>query len=249
MSFDIYPAIDVRGGNCVRLKQGNYDDETIYHDSPLTVAREFEQAGAKWVHIVDLDGAREKKPVNHEKIIEVIRHTNLSVQIGGGIRTASDIEDYLQAGAARVILGSVAISNPTFAKEMLSKYPGQIVIGLDARNGHVAVNGWLESSEAMVEDVAREMHEAGALTFIFTDIQKDGMMEGPNIEANEQLARASGAGVITSGGVSTLSDVRKLLTLQGAGVVGAIIGKALYTGAIDLEEALKEVAESCSQSD
>ncbi|EZH66440.1 1-(5-phosphoribosyl)-5-[(5-phosphoribosylamino)methylideneamino] imidazole-4-carboxamide isomerase [Bacillaceae bacterium JMAK1] len=248
-AFSIYPAIDIRGGNCVRLKQGDYNEETVYHDSPVHVAKQFESEGSRYVHVVDLDGAKQKEPVNFESIKAVIESTNLLVQVGGGIRTEAHIKQYLDAGANRVILGSIAVAEPEFTKEMLAKYGKRIVIGLDARDGYVAVNGWLEASEARVEVLASEMKQAGCETFIFTDIHKDGMMEGPNVEANQELAEKSGANIITSGGVSSNEDIYRLLELRKYGVTGAIIGKALYTDVIELPSLLQEVERRCSQND
>ncbi|MGY4688978.1 1-(5-phosphoribosyl)-5-[(5-phosphoribosylamino)methylideneamino]imidazole-4-carboxamide isomerase [Salibacterium sp. K-3] len=242
--FDLYPAVDIRGGKCVRLLQGDYDKETVYGDSPAAMAERFQKAGASWIHMVDLDGAKEKKRVNHEHIIEAARSLDVNIQAGGGIRTEDDVSYYLENGVDRVILGSVALQNPEFAKEMLARYGGRIAIGLDARDGRIAVNGWLETSDVTAVDLGRKMVEYGAETFIFTDISKDGMMEGPNVEATAELARETGAAVIASGGVSRLEDVRELAAHHGEGIAGAITGKAVYTGKLDLEEALQEVDRS-----
>ncbi|AXF56275.1 1-(5-phosphoribosyl)-5-[(5-phosphoribosylamino)methylideneamino]imidazole-4-carboxamide isomerase [Salicibibacter kimchii] len=244
-AFNLFPAIDIRNGKCVRLKQGDYNRETIYGDNPAQMAAGFVEDGATWVHVVDLDGARDKHPVNDEAIFRIVEETKARVQVGGGIRTERDVEHYLSRGVDRVILGSVAVQNPDFTKKMLATYPGRIIIGLDARNGLVAVNGWLESSDVQAEALAAEMVSAGADMFIFTDIEKDGMLAGPNVEASASLAKASGANVIASGGVSHLDDVRALLCYQEEGVSGAIVGKALYTDALDLSEALKEVKGTC----
>ncbi|WP_026700695.1 1-(5-phosphoribosyl)-5-[(5-phosphoribosylamino)methylideneamino]imidazole-4-carboxamide isomerase [Salibacterium aidingense] len=239
--FDLYPAIDIRGGKCVRLLQGDYEKETVYGDSPAAMAERFRKAGASWIHMVDLDGAKEKKRVNHEEIVHTARSLDIKVQAGGGIRTAEDVAFYLESGVDRVILGSVAVQHPDFAKEMLARYKEQIAVGLDARNGYVAVNGWLETSEVTAVELGRKMVAYGARTFIFTDISKDGMMEGPNVQAVADLAAQTGAEVIASGGVSSLSDVKELVKYREAGVTGAITGKAIYTGKLDLEEALREV--------
>ncbi|GAK07258.1 LOW QUALITY PROTEIN: phosphoribosylformimino-5-aminoimidazole carboxamide ribotide isomerase [Geomicrobium sp. JCM 19038] len=247
-AFSIYPAIDIRGGNCVRLKQGDYNEETVYHDSPVHVAKQYESEGSRYVHVVDLDGAKQKEPVNFESIKAVIESTNLLVQVGGGIRTEAHIKQYLDAGANRVILAR-SPQNQRLRKKCLAKYGKRIVIGLDARDGYVAVNGWLEASEARVEVLASEMKQAGCETFIFTDIHKDGMMEGPNVEANQELAEKSRANIITSGGVSSNEDIYRLLELRKYGVTGAIIGKALYTDVIDLSSLLQEVERRCSQND
>ena len=236
----IYPAIDMRDGKCVRLVQGDYNQETVYGDSPFDMAKTFSEAGAEWIHMVDLDGAKAKKRVNHEHVIRVAQELNAKVQIGGGIRTAEDVAYYLDHGVDRVILGSVAVQNPDFTKEMLSTYGGErIVIGIDARDGYVATEGWLETSEVKAEELAQEMVRFGAKIFIFTDIARDGMLSGPNTEAIEALAIASGAKVIASGGVSSLQDLDELAAKQSSGIAGAIVGKALYTNKFSLKEALQ----------
>ncbi|MCM2675644.1 1-(5-phosphoribosyl)-5-[(5-phosphoribosylamino)methylideneamino]imidazole-4-carboxamide isomerase [Alkalicoccobacillus plakortidis] len=236
----IYPAIDMRDGKCVRLLQGDYNQETVYGDSPFDMAKTFAEEGAEWIHMVDLDGAKAKKRVNHEHVIRVAKELKAKVQIGGGIRSAEDVAYYLDHGVDRVILGSVAVQNPAFAKEMLATYGGaRIVIGIDARNGYVATEGWLETSEVKAEELAREMVRFGAEIFIFTDIARDGMLSGPNTEAIEALAIASGAKVIASGGVSSLDDLDELAAKQSSGIAGAIVGKALYTNQFTLKEALQ----------
>ncbi|WP_240374436.1 1-(5-phosphoribosyl)-5-[(5-phosphoribosylamino)methylideneamino]imidazole-4-carboxamide isomerase [Bacillus piscicola] len=240
-SFKLYPAIDIRGGKCVRLLQGDYSKETVYGDSPLDMALRFEHAGASWIHMVDLDGAKEKKRVNDDVILETAAQTSAKIQVGGGIRTREDVAYYLENGVDRIILGSVAVQNPEFAKEMLATYKEKIAIGLDARDGYVAVNGWLETSEVTAVELGRVMAEYGAETFIFTDIAKDGMMEGPNVEAIAELAEATSRSVIASGGVSNLEDLKELAKYHDSGVSGAIIGKAIYTEKIDLESAVREV--------
>ncbi|MFB4164540.1 1-(5-phosphoribosyl)-5-[(5-phosphoribosylamino)methylideneamino]imidazole-4-carboxamide isomerase [Alteribacillus sp. JSM 102045] len=239
--FNIYPAIDIRGGKCVRLLQGDYDKETVYGDSPVDMAARFEKAGASWIHMVDLDGAKEKKRVNDEFVVKAAKELTAKIQVGGGIRTAEDVAYYLENGVDRVILGSVAVQHPDFAKEMLAKYKEKIAIGLDAREGYVAVNGWLETSEVTAVELGQKMAEYGAETFIFTDIAKDGMLSGPNVEAISQLAKATGKKVIASGGVSKLDDLKELAFYRNEGVAGAIVGKAIYTEKVDLEQALTEV--------
>ncbi|KGA97553.1 1-(5-phosphoribosyl)-5-[(5-phosphoribosylamino)methylideneamino] imidazole-4-carboxamide isomerase [Alkalihalobacillus alcalophilus ATCC 27647 = CGMCC 1.3604] len=237
--FIIYPAIDMRDGKCVRLVQGDYNQETIYGDSPFEMAKSFAEAGAKWIHMVDLDGAKAKKRVNHEFVIRVAQELDVSVQIGGGIRTAEDVAFYLEAGVDRVILGSVAVQNPAFTKEMLAKYGGdKIVIGIDARDGYVATEGWLETSSVKAEELGKELARFGAEVFIFTDISRDGMLSGPNTEAIVTLAKATGKEVIASGGVSNLKDLQELRASSADGVAGAIVGKALYTNQFTLAEAL-----------
>jgi phosphoribosylformimino-5-aminoimidazole carboxamide ribotide isomerase len=240
-AFTIYPAIDMRGGKCVRLLQGDYNKETVYGDSPFEMARLFAEQGAQWIHMVDLDGAKEGKRMNDRFVLEVAKKLNVNVQIGGGIRTEEDIVYYLENGVARVILGSAAIANPPFVKEMLKKYGERIAIGLDAKNGFVATEGWLNTSNVKATELGKELAEAGAQTFIFTDIATDGMLSGPNVQAVAEMARVTGKNVIASGGVSSLEDLRTLTKFAADGVVGAIVGKALYTKQFTLAEALEAV--------
>ncbi|MEK4146398.1 1-(5-phosphoribosyl)-5-[(5-phosphoribosylamino)methylideneamino]imidazole-4-carboxamide isomerase [Robertmurraya sp. FSL W8-0741] len=240
MTFIIYPAIDMRGGKCVRLLQGDYDKETIYGDSPFKMAQRFVEQGAAWIHMVDLDGAKDGKRINDPFVLEAAR-LKVRVQIGGGIRSESDIVHYLENGVERVIIGSVAISNPEFAIEMVRKYGRQIVIGLDAKNGFVATHGWLHTSEMRAVDVGKKFADAGAETFIFTDIATDGMLSGPNLAAVNELALETKKEVIASGGVSQLADLAALKEYEKNGVRGAIVGKALYEGKFSVIEALREV--------
>ncbi len=241
MSFTIYPAIDMRGGKCVRLLQGDYNQETVYGDSPFDMAKSFADAGAEWIHMVDLDGAKDGKRVNDRFVIEAAQKLDGKVQIGGGIRTEEDILHYLNNGVSRVIIGSVAVSNPEFAIEMIQKYGEKIAIGLDAKDGYVATHGWLDTSSVTAVELGKRLAEAGAETFIFTDIATDGMLSGPNLLAVEKLAVETGKSVIASGGVSELADLRALKELVGKGVSGAIVGKAIYEGRFSVPEALKEV--------
>ncbi|WP_246942606.1 1-(5-phosphoribosyl)-5-[(5-phosphoribosylamino)methylideneamino]imidazole-4-carboxamide isomerase [Bacillus pinisoli] len=242
--FTVYPAIDMRGGKCVRLVQGDYDQETVYGDSPFDMASLFSKQGASWIHMVDLDGAKVGKRVNDQYVLQVAKELPSKVQIGGGIRTKEDVAYYLENGVDRVILGSAAIKDPEFVKEMLRTYGAKIAIGLDAKDGYVATEGWLETSNVKATDLALELIEHGAETFIFTDIATDGMLSGPNVEAVSELARITGKNVIASGGVSSLADLVKLKEFATAGVGGAIVGKALYTNQFTVEEAVKEVEEN-----
>ncbi|AGT33416.1 1-(5-phosphoribosyl)-5-[(5- phosphoribosylamino)methylideneamino] imidazole-4-carboxamide isomerase [Geobacillus genomosp. 3] len=240
-AFTVYPAIDMRGGKCVRLLQGDYNKETVYGDSPVAMAEQFAAQGAKWIHMVDLDGAKEGRRVNDRFVIEAAR-LGVNVQVGGGIRTEADVAYYLEHGVARVILGSAAISDPPFVKQMLKTYGRRIVIGIDARDGFVATEGWLSTSNVKAEELGQMLAEAGAETFIFTDIATDGTLSGPNIAASVRLAAATGKEVIASGGVSSLDDLRALCEYAGQGIGGAIVGKALYTNQFTLAEALKAVS-------
>jgi phosphoribosylformimino-5-aminoimidazole carboxamide ribotide isomerase len=240
-SFIIYPAIDIRGGKCVRLVQGDYNQETVYNENPVEVAKEWEAKGASWIHLVDLDGAKAGHPVNDELVGRIARSVNVPVQIGGGIRTIADVERYMELGVSRVILGTAAIEDRAFVEEVLARYGEKVAIGIDARDGLVATRGWLETSSVKAEDLAVELAAKGAKTFIFTDISRDGMMGGPNTEAIANLARISGQTVIASGGVSQMSDLTKLAEHTQEGVGGAIVGKALYIGNIDLAQAVQEI--------
>ncbi|WP_374723280.1 1-(5-phosphoribosyl)-5-[(5-phosphoribosylamino)methylideneamino]imidazole-4-carboxamide isomerase [Calidifontibacillus erzurumensis] len=241
MAFTIYPAIDMRGGKCVRLLQGDYNKETVYADSPFEVAKSFADEGATWIHMVDLDGAKAGQRVNHEHVLQVVQNLNVNVQIGGGIRTENDVAFYLNNGVSRVILGSAAISNPEFVKKMLQTYGEKIAIGIDAKDGYVATEGWLNTSNVEATELGKTLAEAGAEVFIFTDIATDGMLSGPNIKAVVEMAEATGKQVIASGGVSKLDDLVQLKKYSASGVAGAIVGKALYTKQFTVREALSEV--------
>ncbi len=241
MSFIIYPAIDIRGGKCVRLIQGDYNQETVYNENPVEVAKSWEDQGAQWIHLVDLDGAKAGQPVNHELIGEIAKAVKVPVQLGGGLRTKADVEKLISLGVSRVILGTAAIEDRTFVEQVLKEHGDQVAIGIDARNGYVATRGWLETSEVKAEDLAVELAEKGARTFIFTDISRDGMMKGPNVEGIVQLAKVSGQSVIASGGVSQMSDLERLAAHSQDGVGGAIVGKALYIGNIQLSEAIQSI--------
>lgn len=241
MTFTIYPAIDIRGGKCVRLFQGDYNQETVYGDSPVAMAEQFKAQGATWIHLVDLDGAKARKRVNDEHVVQIANELDVNVQVGGGIRTEEDVAYYLERNVQRIILGSSAIQNPDFVKKMLKQYGSKIAIGLDARGGYVAVDGWLETSEVKAVDLGRELVDHGAELFIFTDIAKDGTLQGPNVAAIAELAEATGQQVIASGGISELADFDALLKEKAKGIEGAIVGKALYTEQFTLRDALQKV--------
>ncbi|RJS60438.1 1-(5-phosphoribosyl)-5-[(5-phosphoribosylamino)methylideneamino]imidazole-4-carboxamide isomerase [Bacillus sp. PK3_68] len=240
MSFTIYPAIDMRGGKCVRLKQGDYSQETVYGDSPFDMAKSFVEEGAEWIHMVDLDGAKDGRRINDQFVIEAAQKLEAKVQIGGGIRTEEDIRHYLENGVDRVIIGSLAVSETELVKQWLNRFGDKIAIGLDAKDGFVATHGWIETSSLKAVDLGKELATAGAETFIFTDIATDGMLSGPNIQAVAELARKTGKRVIASGGVSSLQDLREIKRFEQEGVSGAIVGKAIYTGQFTVREALKE---------
>ncbi len=236
MSLTIYPAIDMRGGNCVRLLQGDYDQETIYGNSPFDMAKSFAAQGAEWIHMVDLDGAKDGRRVNDRFVIEAANQLPVKVQIGGGIRTEEDIVHYLQNGVDRVIIGSIAVSQPEFATRMIRKYGAQIAVGIDAKNGYVATHGWIDTSKVKAVELGKLFADAGTETFIFTDIATDGTLSGPNLQAVFEMAEVTGKNVIASGGVSSLTDLQAL-----TGVSGAIVGKALYENRFTLKEALDVV--------
>ncbi|MGA8942698.1 MAG: 1-(5-phosphoribosyl)-5-[(5-phosphoribosylamino)methylideneamino]imidazole-4-carboxamide isomerase [Thermoactinomyces sp.] len=243
MSFVIYPAIDLRGGKCVRLKQGDYEQETVYGEDPLQMVQSFVDQGAEWIHIVDLDAARSGGMEHASLIKKMAEKASVPVQAGGGVRNMERLEQLLQAGVSRVVIGSAAIDDPDFVREALSRYPEQIAIGLDGRNGWVATHGWLKTSQIKVTELAQTMSDWGAETFIFTDISRDGMLTGPNIEEVCKLARACGKTVIASGGVHSEEDLVKLARYQHEGIQGAIVGKAIYTGKVHLPSAIKAVKE------
>lgn len=232
----LYPAIDLKDGHCVRLLKGEMSKATVFNDNPAAQALAFEQAGAEWIHLVDLNGAFAGHPVNAEAVEAILSAISVPAQLGGGIRDLATIEAWLKKGLSRVILGTVAVENPDLVREAAKAFPGQVAVGLDARDGRVATRGWAEETDTQVLDLARDFEDAGIAAIIYTDIERDGAMGGPNIAATEALARAVSVPVIASGGVSSMED---LLRLRDTGVIaGAISGRALYDGAIDLKAAL-----------
>lgn len=245
----ILPAIDIKDGQCVRLSQGDYGKVTTYDANPVRVAQRWQAAGASWLHVVDLDGAKAAHPVNTALIRQIRAATTLHIEVGGGLRSLDAIEQILDTGVERVILGTAALNDRTLLKETLERWGERIVVGLDARNGQVAVSGWLDTSKALATELAKELCLLGVRRFIYTDIARDGMLRGPNLAAIEGMQRAiaevtddlpkdARPGLIASGGVSSLSD---LIALKKLGVEGAIIGKALYTGDVELATAIHEI--------
>ena len=232
------PAIDLLGGRCVRLAQGDYARETVYGDDPLAMALRWQQAGARRLHVVDLDGARTGSPVNHEVIGAMAMALEIPVQVGGGIRESETVERLLMLGVDRCILGTRAAQDAEWGTSMFRTFGERLILGIDAHNGYVAIKGWQETTGLTAIALARMFYEAGARRIIYTDISRDGMLTGPNVEATAQLATESGMAVIASGGMSSLDDLRRLS--QYPGIEGAIIGRALYTGAIDLADATRE---------
>lgn len=234
----LYPAIDLKDGNCVRLYKGEMEQATVFNDNPAAQALAFQDAGCEWLHLVDLNGAFAGEPVNGAAVDAILEQTNVPAQLGGGIRDMATIERWLDKGLARVILGTVAVENPDLVREAARAFPGHVAIGLDARNGMVATRGWAEETDIEVTELARQFEDAGVAALIYTDINRDGAMQGPNVEATAALSRAVSIPVIASGGVSSLDDLRALKA-TGAPLDGAISGRALYDGAIDLKEALE----------
>ncbi|CUH80224.1 1-(5-phosphoribosyl)-5-[(5-phosphoribosylamino)methylideneamino] imidazole-4-carboxamide isomerase [Tritonibacter multivorans] len=233
----LYPAIDLKDGQAVRLLHGDMDKTTVFNDNPAAQALEFVAAGCEWLHLVDLNGAFAGEPVNAAPVEEILKQTKVPAQLGGGIRDMKTIETWIDKGLARVILGTVAVENPDLVREAARAFPGKVAVGIDARNGRVATKGWAEETDVMVTDLAKSFEDAGVAAIIYTDIMRDGAMKGPNVEATADLANAVSIPVIASGGVSSLDDLRALKSC-GAALNGAISGRALYDGAIDLAEAL-----------
>ncbi|MEA1962402.1 MAG: 1-(5-phosphoribosyl)-5-[(5-phosphoribosylamino)methylideneamino]imidazole-4-carboxamide isomerase [Bacillota bacterium] len=235
----IFPAIDLKDGQCVRLVQGLKENKTVYSDSPGEIARKFENDGAEFLHVVDLDGAFEGSTRNRAAIQQIASSLSIPFQVGGGLRTREAVEAMLQLGASRVIIGTKAVRSPAFVEELIWDFgPEKIILGLDAKDGKVAVEGWVEKSQLDVLDFANTMREAGIKTAIYTDVSRDGLLKGPNLEAIERMARESGLQIIASGGVSTPENIKALKAIESLGVCGAIIGKALYEGKITIQDAL-----------
>lgn len=236
----IFPAIDLKDGQCVRLVQGKVENKTVYSSTPAEVARRLQKQGARWLHIVDLDGAFSGKPANLQAIEAIADAVTIPFQVGGGLRTRQDIERLLQTGASRVIIGTRAVDGPDFIKELLDEFGNEkMVLGLDARDGRVAVQGWVETVELTAIELGCQMKELGMRTAVYTDVSRDGLLAGPNLAATREVALHTGLSVIASGGVSTGYHIRALQDMEADGVVGAIIGKALYDGKITLAEALQ----------
>jgi phosphoribosylformimino-5-aminoimidazole carboxamide ribotide isomerase len=237
----IIPAVDIKEGRCVRLLQGRRDSETVFSDDPSAMAARWEAEGAQLLHVVDLDGAFEQGPQNVESIERIVNKVHIPIELGGGIRTMETISMYLDLGVTRVIVGTEAIRNPGLVREACRIYPGKIMVGIDARDGMVAVDGWTKTSEREAIAVAKGFEGWGLAAIVFTDIQKDGMEGGPSIEQAKALAEAVTTPIIASGGVSDIDDIKALLPLEEVGVEGVIIGRALYSGSINLKRALEVV--------
>jgi phosphoribosylformimino-5-aminoimidazole carboxamide ribotide isomerase len=239
--MDIIPAIDLLQGQCVRLYQGDYAQSQVFATDPVAVAQNWAQQGARWLHLVDLDGAKTGEPVNLPTISKIVAAVDIPVQVGGGLRSQERIAEFLAMGVQRVIVGTVAIENPVLVSQLCQAYPGQIVVGIDARDGKVATHGWLETSTVSAVTLGEQAAANGAAAIVYTDIQRDGTLQGPNLPMLREMANAVSIPVIASGGVSALTDLLSLLSLEPLGVTSVIVGKALYTGNIDLPEALRAI--------
>jgi len=235
----VIPAIDLKEGRCVRLEQGLMEKDTVYSDDPAAQARSWQEQGGELLHIVDLDGAFAGVPRNREAIAAIVRAIDIPTELGGGIRDLATIDAYLELGVDRVILGTVAKEKPQLVAEACRLFPGKIVVGIDAKDGLVAVRGWADVTEKKASDLAKEMEGFGVSAIIYTDIARDGMLQGPNLEATRLLAESISIPVIASGGVSSLRDIENLMAIEASGVIGVITGKAIYTGALDLREAVE----------
>ena len=246
--MDIFPAIDLLDGKCVRLYQGDYNKSEVFNDNPAAMAKSWLEQGANKLHLVDLDGAKAGHPVNLDAIASIVEMVStasqpVQIQVGGGLRTEASVVQLLNLGIDRVILGTVAVEQPELVRQLCQKYPQKIVVGIDARSGKVATKGWLETSEVLATDLAKQMASMGVAAIIYTDIHRDGTMTGPNLEALRELASGVEIPVIASGGVSSLGDLLSLLSLSTIGVTGTIVGRALYTGEVNLTEAIRAVGE------
>ncbi len=234
----IFPAIDLKDGLCVRLMQGDPERATVYGKDPVAMAVHWEAEGARWLHLVDLDGAFTKKPVNDSIVLKIARSVSIPVQVGGGIRTLESIDRYIAGGVARVIIGTAALRQPEILEEACNRYPGRIALGLDARDGYVAVEGWKEATRTDAVDLVMRFKGLELAAVIYTDIHRDGMQTGVNIEATRRLMEMTGMPVIASGGVSNLRDIEALAGLSSLGLLGVITGRAIYEGTLDLKEAI-----------
>lgn len=235
--MNIIPAIDLIGGQAVRLKKGDYNQVTVYNPNPVEVAKSFEKAGAKFLHVVDLDGAKDGSTANFQTIAAIVAQTSLSVEVGGGIRNIETVRKYVEIGVHRVIIGTAAVTNPKFLEEALARYPENIAVGVDIKDGMVAIKGWLEVSVLSCFDFCEKIEKLGVKTIICTDISKDGMMSGTNRELYRELSDRFSMNIIASGGVSSMADIQALSDMN---LYGAIVGKALYTGAIDLKQTIEK---------
>jgi phosphoribosylformimino-5-aminoimidazole carboxamide ribotide isomerase len=241
--MQVIPAIDLLDGKCVRLYQGDYNQASVFNDNPVEVALQWAAEGATRLHVVDLDGAKAGKSINLSVIEAIAAAIEIPVQVGGGLRDRAGVARLLETGVQRAILGTVAVEKPELVTQLCQEFPHQIVVGIDARNGMVATRGWLETSEVAATDLAQRMAQQGAAAIIYTDIHRDGTLSGPNMDALRELAQAIEIPIIASGGVSSLTDLLSLLSLEPIGVTGVIVGRAIYTGDVSLKEAVRAVGE------
>jgi phosphoribosylformimino-5-aminoimidazole carboxamide ribotide isomerase len=239
--MEVIPAIDLLDGKCVRLYQGDYDQASVFNDNPVEVASRWFDLGATRLHVVDLDGAKQGESMNLGAIESIVRAIPIPVQVGGGLRDRASVARLFNLGVQRTILGTIAVEQPELVGELCREFPQKIVVGIDARNGRVATKGWLETSQVSAIDLARSMVDRGVAAIIYTDIQRDGTLSGPNLDALRELANNVEIPIIASGGVSSLADLLSLLTLEPLGVNGVIVGRAIYTGDVDLKEAIQAV--------
>lgn len=245
LAFELIPAIDLLDGEAVRLSQGRYDAATVYDAHPAEVARRFREAGIRRLHVVDLEGAKAGRPMQGDAVKQILEAMDgIPVQLGGGLRTHAGIDEALSWGLDRVILGTIALRDPGLVKESAARHPGRIVVGIDARDGRVAIEGWTDASETTAVDLGRRFEDAGVAAIVYTDISRDGMLTGPNLLQTVALASALSIPVIVSGGVATIQDVLDSAALSDQGICGVIVGRAIYTGSVDLGEALRAVAGS-----
>lgn len=238
----LFPAIDLKDGNCVRLEQGEMDAATVFNDDPAAQARAFEDAGFRYLHMVDLNGAFEGKPVNGAAVDAILGAIKIPAQLGGGIRDLATIEAWLTKGLSRVILGTVAVRDPDLVRSACREFPGRVAVGIDARDGFVAIEGWAETSEIEAAELAARFEDAGVSAIIYTDISRDGILQGLDLEATTALASGTSIPVIASGGLASIDDIHRLVRPENAKLEGAIAGRALYDGRIDVDEALKLLA-------
>ncbi|MEP0750715.1 1-(5-phosphoribosyl)-5-[(5-phosphoribosylamino)methylideneamino]imidazole-4-carboxamide isomerase [Trichocoleus sp. Lan] len=239
--MNVIPAIDLLEGRCVRLYQGDYARSQVFDNNPANIAKQWVEQGATRLHIVDLDGAKAGQLVNRQAIEAILQAVSGEIQVGGGLRDKSSVSQLLNMGVKQVILGTIAVEQPQLVEELCQEFPGQIIVGIDARNGRVATRGWLETSEVAAIDLAKQMQQLGVAAIIYTDIHRDGTLSGPNLEALRELANAISIPIIASGGVSSITDLLSLLTLEPLGVSGVIVGRALYTGDVSLKAALQAI--------
>ncbi len=248
--FQLIPAIDLLDGECVRLTQGRYDEKTIYDADPPAVAKRFAEHAVGRIHVVDLDGARSGRPQNREAVRAIAEAAgSIPVQLGGGVRSLESAESAFELGVERVIFGTVALREPELVREGAARFPGRIAVGIDARDGWVAVEGWVESSEVRVSELAKRFEDAGVASIIYTDIGRDGTLEGPNLESTAALARSLSIPVIASGGIASEEDVLRVAALADCGIAGVIVGRAIYTGAVQLSSALARIEQLTTVGD